>query len=324
MTSVGGGAVAFPVLTLVLRVQADIARDVALMIQSSGMTAASFSIFFMRVCIEWHAIILCTVGSLIGIILGLYFVDPAMSPAFKKLTFVSIWLSFAFVLLILNRTYERRTFNRIPEFRTWKGVVLVIAGFIGGILTAFAGTGLDICAFMVLTLLFRISEKVATPTSVVLMAFNSVIALYWRANMLQAVTDTAWQYIAVTFPVVTFMAPVGSILGTHFHRLVLAALVIVLNITAYILAFIIVRPLTPVLIGSSVGVLAGCFVVFLGMTYVGQKLLDSFEQRELQEQENSKANSLKSGYDNKAYQSSTDSRLSELAKYLSRCDSSSI
>ncbi|KAK2150687.1 hypothetical protein LSH36_395g02037 [Paralvinella palmiformis] len=280
MTSVGGGAVAFPVLTLVLRVPPDIARDVALMIQSSGMTAASFSIFFMRVCVEWHALILCTVGSLAGIIFGLHVVDPAMSSSLKKLTFVSIWLSFAIVLLILNRTHKRRTFNGIPAFGAWKGAVLVIGGFVGGIFTAFAGTGLDICAFMVLTLLFRISEKVATPTTVILMAFNSLIALYWRANMLQAVTDTAWQYIAVTFPVVTIMAPVGSIIGTHFHRLVLAALVIILNVTSYILAFVIVRPLTFPVVGTSIGIMVGCFLVFIAMTYAGQKLLDRYESSE--------------------------------------------
>jgi len=202
--------VAFPVLTLVLNVPPSIARDVSLMIQSSGMTAASFSIFFMRVCVEWHALILCSLGSLAGIIFGLYVVDPAMSSSMKKLSFVSIWLSFAFVLVILNRAHKRRTFSSIPNFGVWKGISLVVGGFVGGIFTAFAGTGLDICAFMVLTLLFRISKKVAMPTTVVLMVFNSVIALYWGTIMIKAVTVTAWQYIAVTFPVVTIMAPVTS------------------------------------------------------------------------------------------------------------------
>ena len=276
----GGGAVAFPVLTLVLQVQADVARDVALMIQSSGMTAASFTIFFMGVCVEWHALILCTIGSLAGIIFGLHVIDPLMSPAAKKLSFVSIWLAFAFVLVMLNRTHKRRTFNTIPEFKAWKGVVLVVGGVIGGIFTAFAGTGLDICAFMMLTLLFRISEKTATPTTVILMAFNSVIALYWRANMIKEVTDEAWQYISVCFPIVTLMAPLGSLLGTHFHRLVLAVLVIVLNIIAFILAFVIVRPLTPVLIGVSVALLVGCFLLFMLMLYIGGRILTGVESRE--------------------------------------------
>ena len=34
---------------------------------------------------------------------------------------------------------------------------------------------MDICSFSVLTLLFRVSEKVATPTSIVLMAINASV-----------------------------------------------------------------------------------------------------------------------------------------------------
>ena len=40
-------------------------------------------------------------------------------------------------------------------------------GVVGGAFTSFSGSGLDICSFSILTLLFRVSEKIATPTSVV-------------------------------------------------------------------------------------------------------------------------------------------------------------
>ena len=56
-------------------------------------------------------------------------------------------------------------------------------GFIGGNFSALAGSGVDICSFSVLSLLFRISEKVATPTSVVLMAINTCVGFYWRQLM---------------------------------------------------------------------------------------------------------------------------------------------
>ena len=59
----------------------------------------------------------------------------------------------------------------------------MILGFIGGNFSALAGSGVDICSFSVLTLLFRISEKVATPTSVVLMAINTCVGFYWRQLM---------------------------------------------------------------------------------------------------------------------------------------------
>ena len=50
----------------------------------------------------------------------------------------------------------------------------------GGIFSSFAGSGLDICTFSVITLLFWVTEKTATPTSVVLMAGNTVVGFYWR------------------------------------------------------------------------------------------------------------------------------------------------
>ncbi len=59
-------------------------------------------------------------------------------------------------------------------------LVLIATGFVGGIFSSFAGSGLDICSFSVITLLFRVTEKTATPTSVVLMAGNTVIGTYWR------------------------------------------------------------------------------------------------------------------------------------------------
>ena len=58
--------------------------------------------------------------------------------------------------------------------------VLIIAGIFGGIFTAVSGSGLDICSFSILTLLFRVTEKTATPTSVILMAGNTVVGFFWR------------------------------------------------------------------------------------------------------------------------------------------------
>ena len=79
----------------------------------------------------------------------------------KKMAFVSIWFSFAFALFLLNMYHKRKTYKSVPNFGFGKGIILVITGFIGGIFTAFAGSGLDICSFSILTLLFRVSEKVS-------------------------------------------------------------------------------------------------------------------------------------------------------------------
>ena len=75
MTSEGGGAVAFPVMTLVFSIKPAIARDFSLMIQSAGMSAAAFTIYFMKVQLEWHSLILCTLGGLGGSIFGYHVVS---------------------------------------------------------------------------------------------------------------------------------------------------------------------------------------------------------------------------------------------------------
>ena len=271
MTSTGGGAVAFPVMTLAFSVDPVIARDFSVMIQSCGMSAASFSIIFMKVLIEYHSILWCSIGGAVGVIFGLEIIDPLLSSSQKKMVFVSIWISFAFALFLLNLHKNRQTFLSLQEMTWWRITALISTGIIGGIFTSFSGSGIDIASFSVLTTLFRLSEKVATPTSVILMAGNSLICFFWRGLIMQDISESSWHFLLVCIPVVTLGAPVGSLLGTHFHRLVLAALIYIINTVALISAFVIV-PQTPILIGSSVAIIAGGFFVFLLLTKLGEKL----------------------------------------------------
>ena len=54
------------------------------------------------------------------------------------------------------RQYKRITYYTIQNFGWREGLMLVLTGFTGGIFTAIAGSGVDICSFSVLTLLFRL------------------------------------------------------------------------------------------------------------------------------------------------------------------------
>eukprot|EP00092_Neocalanus_flemingeri_P103797 GFUD01132852.1.p1 GENE.GFUD01132852.1~~GFUD01132852.1.p1 ORF type:complete len:401 (-),score=117.87 GFUD01132852.1:168-1370(-) len=273
MTSEGGGAVAFPVMTLALNIKPAVARDFSLMIQSCGMTAAAFTIFWMQIKLEKHSLVFCSSGAAAGMIFGLEVVDSLLSPPQKKLGFVCIWFSFAFALFLLNREHKRKTFDQIPQFGAWKAAILLAVGFMGGIFSAIAGSGVDICSFSVLSLLFRVSEKVSTPTSIVLMAINTCIGFYWRAMMTDTgVEEDTWGYLIVCVPVVVIFAPLGSIISSHFHRQVLAALVYLLDTIALVTAFVVI-PLT-----LELGILSGClllggFVIFFLMSKAGQRLL---------------------------------------------------
>lgn len=278
LTSVGGGAIAFPVLTLLLKVSPNRARDFSLMIQSIGMTSATFTILFMRVPVERKAILLSTCGGLVGLISSLEFIEYRMTPAMKKMIFSSFWFSFSFALFLLNRYRKRQTFQTIVFFNWWKGIVLIVTGFIGGVFTSFVGSGLDICSLSVLTLFFRLSEKTATPTAVILMACNSVFGIFWRQVIQNTVSWEAWQYVAVCAPVVALGAPLGSYVGSHCHRIVLACIINVTVTVILISAFALV-PLNTLLIIVSVAVIVLGAMVFAVLTYLGHKLLQKIQRQ---------------------------------------------
>ncbi|XP_059097364.1 uncharacterized protein LOC131891741 isoform X2 [Tigriopus californicus] len=280
MTSEGGGAVAFPVMTLALGIKPAVARDFSLMIQSCGMTAAAFTIFWMKIKLEMRSVFFCSFGATFGMVLGLEMLDDLLSPPIKKLGFVCVWFSFAFSLYLLNRQHKRKTFDAIPDFGIWQTLVLIMTGFIGGIFSAIAGSGVDICSFSILSLLFRVSEKVATPTSVILMAINTCVGFYWRQLMTETgVEPEAWKFFAVCVPFVVFFAPFGSFISSHFHRQVLAFLIYILDTIALVSALIVI-PITwqrGVLSGS---LIAGGFLVFYCISKGGERLLKIQEEKE--------------------------------------------
>jgi uncharacterized membrane protein YfcA len=98
--------------------------------------------------------------------------------------FVCIWGVFALSLFLLNRRTDRRVVRFIPNYTllSWHTPVLLLTGAVGGVFSAVAGSGIDICSFAVLTLLFRVSEKTATPTSVCLMGANTVVGGHNRCR----------------------------------------------------------------------------------------------------------------------------------------------
>ncbi|KAI1713144.1 sulfite exporter tauE/SafE domain-containing protein [Ditylenchus destructor] len=273
MTSEGGGAVAFPVMTFVLHLGPETARDFSIMIQSVGMSMALFVIVFMRIQIEWRAIIFGTAGAIPGALIGFHLIDSLWSAAVKKMAFVSIWTAFAVSLWILNREKKRPTVLVIQNFNWWKALTLVLTGFIGGIFTSFAGSGVDICIFSCITLLFSVSEKTATPTTIVLMALNSQFCFYWRGVIMGDISQLAFDYLKVCVPVATTFAPLGSFLGSHFHRQTLAFFIYILETVAFV-GFLCTLPPWQLVV-SSVTIIALGFAFFSFLSRAGKRLIAS-------------------------------------------------
>ena len=173
-TSMGGGAVAFPVFTKVLHVPPHEAKIFSLAIQSVGMSAASLTIVAMGTKVEWRFIRWASLGGIPGIILGSFFLAPVLPPDAIKFFFTMIVSSFGITLLFLNCSRRRRNLS-IPFWRRREQLLSILVGLFGGIVSSLVGSGMDIFCFSVMVLLFGLSEKVSTPTSVILMAINAVV-----------------------------------------------------------------------------------------------------------------------------------------------------
>ncbi len=269
-TSEGGGAVAYPVMTLIFGLSSYIARDFSLMIQSVGMTAAAFSILYAEIRIEMNAVVWANIGGIFGCVIGVLFVAPHIPGDLSKMLFVGVWSTFALSLFLLNRESGRPVFLDIPLFDGTKRIILLAAGVIGGFFSSIAGSGIDIMNFAVLTLLFRVSEKTATPTSVVLMGCNTVVGFltqllispYVLSREVQAriletpesfqtecsdwweggcIAPQTWRYFLCAAIVVPVGAPLGAFISSFFARHVYAYILYAFNFVQLVTAFLIVH-----------------------------------------------------------------------------------
>ncbi len=226
-TSEGGGAVAFPVFTKLLGVGPQDAKIFSLAIQSVGMTSASLFIVLSRIPVDWRVVRWATVGGIAGICLGCIVLSPIISPDVTKMLFTVIVTSFAITLIALNRGIQLRH-QHMPVHGVLECCLLLLFGFIGGVVSGLVGNGIDIITFSLMVLLFRISEKVATPTSVVLMAINALVGFYLYVFVLDGFTLQIKTYWLAAVPVVVVGAPLGALLCSRMSRAAIANFLIAL------------------------------------------------------------------------------------------------
>ncbi|CAG5112604.1 Oidioi.mRNA.OKI2018_I69.chr2.g6801.t1.cds [Oikopleura dioica] len=207
------------------------------------------------------------------------FKEHQFSPAHAKISFVSIWFAFAVALWILNKKKDRQVFDEISKDEKFSAEILVITGFLGGLFTGVAGSGVDICCFCVLTLYFRVSEKIATPTSVVLMAMVSIFGFAYKF-FLGTLATIAWDYWIVSgkeqldhniVPVVPVGASLGAYCATLVTRTTLAKAVYVLCTVQLITGFIIILPRKPQLSLLALGIILAASLVFMILSHLGEK-----------------------------------------------------
>lgn len=235
----GGGAVAFPVFTLALHIPPAAARNFSFAIQSIGMVSASVLIIGRKIPVEWRSILLPTPFGITGMIIGTHVIVPLLDPAFTKLFFVSVWFAMGAGLWIANQRDARHVHEGMPSYTGRDRLVLMIAGTIGGMITAIFGTGIGIVMFCVLTLFYGVSEKVATPSSVILMSILTVVGFLYHAVVVSDFGQLEWSYWMVAIPVVMIMAPLGSYVISHMSRQAIARILYTVVSVQFIAALVI-------------------------------------------------------------------------------------
>ena len=268
VSSEGGGAVAYPVMTLVFEIDPAVARNFSLAIQSVGMTAAALYIYARRIPVETTYLWIVALGSVPGLVGGTYLVAPYVPPAYAKMMFVSFFLSYGLALYVINHVRDQAAVDRLPALTLGQQAELVGIGLIGGLLSAIFGNGVDICSFAFVTLKYRLSEKVATPTSVTLMAFNAVLGFALHALLIGDMQPEAYRFWWVSIPVVVFGAPLGAYVVSRVPRLYIAGLLYTVIVVQFVTALWVIQPATPLLLFSA-GVFAFGALLFFQLTRWG-------------------------------------------------------
>lgn len=248
-TSVGGGAVAFPVFTKLLHIPPHDAKVFSLAIQSVGMTAASIAICLTGIRVEWRVIRWGSLGGLFGIFLGLGYLAPVLPPDVLKMSFTIMLTSFAITLFTLNQN-RKQCHLYIPSRQFQQRGIIFVAGFFGGIMSGLVGNGIDILLFSVMVLLWRINEKVATPTSVILMAINAISGFILQIFVFKDFSDTVQSYWLAAIPIVVVGAPLGAIFCSLLRREMIAHMLIFLILMEMITSILLI-PLRPLVLYSS-------------------------------------------------------------------------
>jgi uncharacterized protein len=256
-SSEGGGAVAYPVFTLLLKIPANTAMNFSFACQSVGMTAASLLIIGLKIKVSWKAVVYSSFGGIFGLLLSAFYIAPYLPSAETKLFFVSLWLSFGFALYLANRKKTRKILDEITLKTNSDKLKLVFVGFVGGIITAFFGNGIDLLTFCFLTLSYQLSEKVATPTSVVIMTINTLVGFFLHAFIIKDFNGQAFDFWLCSIPVVIIFAPLGAYLINFFSRNVIVAILYGIIVVQYLGALYIIQP-------SLGDLLLSVSVIFLG------------------------------------------------------------
>jgi uncharacterized membrane protein YfcA len=208
LTPEGGGAVAFPVLSVFFNVDRILARDFSLMIQSIGMTSASIYILTNKAnTLRTYKPLLYFIPiAFAGFVLGMLLLQRIPVYIIQAL-FLSLITTFAIAYL---HSKHRGDLAMLSAPGAGDRLALVAILLLGGMCASLFGTGADIILYTLLVTRFSMNEKKATHMSIILMAAISVLGFGYRHFVDAGLGADQFGTWLCAFPVVLFMAPLGT------------------------------------------------------------------------------------------------------------------
>jgi uncharacterized membrane protein YfcA len=241
-TSEGGGAIAFPVMTKVLAVPAPDARLFTFAIQSVGMGAATITIVRNRVPLEWKAIRNGGPWAVLGVVVSSLALAPRLDGPTVRLLFTAILVSMGLALLISRRFAPGRR-DRLGLLGPAEHAALFGAGLVGGLLSGVAGVGENTIMFAMLVLGFRVSERLVTPTTVVLLTLVSWAGFATHLVLMRDFAGPVVDMWLAAVPIVAIGAPTGALICTRMSRDTIVRVLYVL-ISAEFVSTLLLVPMT--------------------------------------------------------------------------------
>lgn len=238
-TPMGGGTVGFPILVLLFDYPGAIGRNFGLAIQAIGMVSASIYLFANRRPLAWGLLRPALAGSLIATPLSAAFIAPNVPDLWIKLCFAILWASFGLMHLVKMRDLVE-PHQRNSRWVAHQRPIGLAIGISGGIVASVTGVGIDMLLYAAMVLLFRADLRVSIPTSVVLMAFTSVVGISSNLALAAVLPErfaidpevfTNWLAAA---PVVAVGAPLGAWVVNRISRKPTLYLVSVLCLAQFI------------------------------------------------------------------------------------------
>jgi uncharacterized protein len=260
-TPMGGGTVGFPVLVLFFGLPGSLGRNFGLAVQSIGMVSAMIYILSARRPVDWGTLRPALLGALVGTPLGAAWVAPFIPDLWIKLLFAIVWCSFG-VLHLIKLPELVAAIGVSNRFRNWDRPIGLTVGITGGIVASITGVGIDMMIYAMLVLLYRADLKVAIPTSVVLMAFASLVGIFsnymlsrWNPSLYAIDPEVFANWLAAA-PVVALGAPFGAIVVNLISRTPTLIVVSLLCISQFVWTVVQECTTTSAVLGALAGVIA--------------------------------------------------------------------